>query len=398
MRARKERIPNTKCEICGREFYVKPWFLRQGWGKYCSKKCKDESQKTGKFVVCTYCGKKVYRSVTGLSRKSKTNTYFCNKSCQCAWKNKQRKGKRKFKSLKNLWGSWCNSSTRICGVLGTDANSVDPPFFFLKFLKLRKKKANSLPLKRPSKKTLYNLYWKENRNQSEIAKIFDVAHISVKRWLNYYRIPTKPRTLTCGRNPNSLKCLELGKTPEAERKSAEARRIYTKELLIQKIREFVERHGRIPTKNEFIKHFSSYPNHTTYRDYFGTWNKAIKTAGYDPNERWFTSRDLFAKDGHLCKSISEIIIDDWLFENNIPHSREEFYPEGRYRCDFIVHNIFIEFFGLFNAFDIDPNYIEIAKKKREMCKKYNIRLIELYAKDLYNLDKTLGEKLGLKLK
>jgi len=33
-----------------------------------------------------------------------------------------------------------------------------------------------------------------------------------------------------------------------------------------------------------------------------------------------------------------------------------------------------------------------------MCKKYKIPLIEIYENDLYNLDQTLGEKLGIKSK
>lgn len=185
--------------------------------------------------------------------KSKTGTYFCNKSCQCAWKNKQRKGKGKFKSLKNLWRSWCNGSTTRCGRVSEDSNSSGLPFLFLKFLKFRKKKANSLPLiKRASKKTLYNLYWKENRNQSEIAKIFNATHTSVKRWLNYYKISIKLRNLTYGWNPNSLKGLELGRTPEVEKKSAESRRIYSKEKLLAKIKEFVAKEGRTLTKKGFI--------------------------------------------------------------------------------------------------------------------------------------------------
>jgi hypothetical protein len=189
----------------------------------------------------------------------------------------------------------------------------------------------------------------------------------------------------------------LGRTPEVEKRSAESRRIYSKEKLLEKIKEFVKKEGRIPTKNEFINN-PSYPDYVTYRDYFGTWNNAIKAAGYEPNERWFAPRDLYAKDGHLCKSISEIIIDDWLFENNISHEREKLYPEGRYRCDFVIGDIFIEFFGLVTASDIDPYYEAIVTKKREMCRKYKIPLIELYEKDLYNLDQTLGEKLGLRLK
>ena len=396
MDGRKRKIPNAKCRICGKEFYIKPYFLKHSWGKYCSRKCQNESQKTGEYVVCAYCGEKVYRTPVELNRESKTKTYFCNKSCQCAWKNKHRKRKRKPNLFKNLWRSWCSGSTTRCGRVSEDSNSSGLPFFFRRF---KKKKINPLLLKRPSKKILYNLYWKENYNQSEVAKIFKATHTSVKRWFYYYKIPVKPRTLSCGRNPNSIKCLELGRTPEVERKSAEARRIYTKEKLIQMIKTFVEKHGRSPTKNEFVKIRNSfYPNHTTFRDYFGTWNNAIRAAGYEPNEQWFaTARDLSAKDGHKCNSVSEIIIDDWLFDNNIPHVREYLYPEGRYSCDFIVNDIFIEFFGLVNAPDVAPNYRKIMQKKREICRKYNIRLIELYENDLYSLDGTLGEKLNLKL-
>lgn len=380
MKETKREISKIKCRICGKEFHVKPYRLKYNGGKYCSRSCQNESQKTGRHVDCAYCGEKVYRTLKELNRQSKSNAYFCNKSCHCAWKNQKRKGKSKINFLKRLWGSWCNSSIKVCGTFGADANSVDPP-------------------KRPPKKVVYNFYYKKNYNQSEIAKIFNATHTSVKRWLDYYKIPVKPRTLSCGQNLNSLKNLELGKTPEVERKSAEARRMYTKEKLIQKIKAFVEKHGRIPAKNEFVKIRNSfYPNHTTFRDYFGTWNNAIKAAGYEPNECWFAAQNLFAKDGHKCYSISEIIIDDYLFENNIPHERETLYPEGQYRCDFVVNNIFIEFFGLFDAINIVPNYTEIIKKKKEMCKNYNIRLVELYEKDLYALDQSLGEKLGLRAK
>jgi len=264
-----------------------------------------------------------------------------------------------------------------------------------RILKLNHRK--DLSFKRPAKKPLYELYWKKNYTQSEIASAFNVTHTSVKRWLNYFRIPVKPRTLSCGRNKNSLSNLLLGKTPEAEKKSAETRRIYTKEKLLLTIREFVEKHGRVPTKNEFV-HSHFYPDHMTYRDNFGTWNDAIKEAGYKPNENWFSRRNLCAKDGHCCNSISEIIIDDWLSENNVSHTREVLYPEGRYRCDFVVNNTFVEFFGLSNVSGVCLNYNEIIVRKREMCKKHNIRLIEIYEKNLYNLDQFLSKKLGIEIK
>ncbi|MDP3093905.1 MAG: hypothetical protein Q8N16_04045 [bacterium] len=390
---KKSNGVGVSCQICGKEFFPKPYFLKHNWGRYCSGKCRNESRKTGKYVICAYCGKGVYRTASDLKRKLKTKTYFCNKSCQCAWKNKRRKSKNGVRILKYIWGSWCNSSTKVCGTLREDANSFGPPFYSLvsRILRLNPRKTPSL--KRPAKKLLYELYWKKNYTQSEIADIFRVTHTSVKRWLNYYKIFVKPRTLSCGRNPSSLKNLELGKTPEIEKKSAEARRIYTKEKLLLIIREFVEKHGRIPTKNEF-SHSRIYPDHMTYRDYFGSWNNAIKKAGYEPNDRWFAAQNIRAKDGHSCRSISEVIIDDWLFENGVSHTREEKYPEGNYRCDFVVENIFIEFFGLINAPNISLHYNEIVRKKIGICKKHRIRLIKLYEKDLYNLDSILREKLN----
>lgn len=366
-------MPYNSCLFCNKEFYVKPSLVVRECGKYCSIQCKNEAQKKGKSILCAYCGKEVYRSRASLQEKSKSGKYFCTKSCHCASKNKKR-----AHTIKNT------------------VNSILKPLK-TKLKKIRKKKTYHLFLKRPSKKTLRDLYWKKNYSQTEIAKIFNATHASTRRWLKHYKISIKPRTVSCGRNPNSIKNLELGKTPEVEKKSAESRRIYSKEKLIEKIKEFIQKEGRIPSKREFSKH-PSYPDYQTYRDYFGTWNNAIRDAGYEPALSWFSPKNLCAKDGHRCNSISEIIIDDWLFENNIPHYKEYLYPERRYRCDFVVKNIFIEFFGLANAPNLAPSYNETMERKRKICKKHNIHLVELYEKDIHNLNQTLGEKLKLEQK
>jgi len=78
----------TKCQICSKEFYIKPSHLKLGWGKFCSIKCRSIAQLKGKIVKCFICGKKVYRSPQLLSR-SKSNNFFCSKSCQTLWRNKQ---------------------------------------------------------------------------------------------------------------------------------------------------------------------------------------------------------------------------------------------------------------------------------------------------------------------
>lgn len=79
-------MPYVRCKSCTKKFYVKPSWLKNGWGKYCSRNCRQEVQKTGKIINCHICGKTVYKSGTDL-KNSKSRKYFCNKSCQTIWRN-----------------------------------------------------------------------------------------------------------------------------------------------------------------------------------------------------------------------------------------------------------------------------------------------------------------------
>lgn len=81
-------MPKLDCAVCSNEFYAKPSHIKQGWGKYCSKKCQYESAKTGNVVKCFTCGNSVYRSVKEQLR-SQSGNYFCSKSCQTSWRNSQ---------------------------------------------------------------------------------------------------------------------------------------------------------------------------------------------------------------------------------------------------------------------------------------------------------------------
>ena len=80
-------MPNANCQVCGKEFSVKPSHQKLGYGKYCSQKCNGGAQKTGKFVKCHICGKQVWKTKRSLER-SKSKLYFCNKSCSTKWRNK----------------------------------------------------------------------------------------------------------------------------------------------------------------------------------------------------------------------------------------------------------------------------------------------------------------------
>lgn len=92
-------MPITECGICSKEFYIKPSHQKRGWGKFCSTICRSKAQCKGKFVKCFICGKDVYRSPKALTR-SKSDKFFCSKSCQTIWRNGEYIGE-KSKNWKN---------------------------------------------------------------------------------------------------------------------------------------------------------------------------------------------------------------------------------------------------------------------------------------------------------
>jgi hypothetical protein len=79
-------MPYVDCKICSSKLYVKPFHQKKGWGKYCSKKCQNLGQKTGRTVLCKQCGKEVWRMHTEIEH-SLSGHFFCNKSCQTKWRN-----------------------------------------------------------------------------------------------------------------------------------------------------------------------------------------------------------------------------------------------------------------------------------------------------------------------
>ncbi|MDP1688749.1 MAG: hypothetical protein Q8L47_01295 [bacterium] len=157
------------------------------------------------------------------------------------------------------------------------------------------------------------------------------------------------------------------------------RKIHTPQALINKLQFMSKALGRTPAKREAM-----FIVDACIRE-FGSWNKAILAAGLMPHrshsQRMYKRSNTVASDGHNCDSISEAIIDDWLTKNNISHKREAPYPKTGHRADWsISEKTFIEYFGL--AKD-SPRYDRAIKRKRMLCRKSGIRLIEIYAKDLY---------------
>lgn len=118
---------------------------------------------------------------------------------------------------------------------------------------------------------------------------------------------------------------------------------------------------------------------------FGSWLNALIQSNVLEDGARKTARGIqtLAKDGHVCLSLGEKTIDDYLYSKGYVHSKEPRYPEGNYRADFLVGNIFIEYFGLAGNEEYDAK----TKLKKTMCKKHNIRLISIYPADLVSIKK-----------
>ena len=153
--------------------------------------------------------------------------------------------------------------------------------------------------------------------------------------------------------------------------------IISKEEILNKIKTFCKGNKRIPLKREFH-------HYNTARLRFGTWNKAIKVAGFEPNPVLFAKKHI-ANDGHKCDSLAEKIIDDWLYARKIKHRRNIPYPGNKsLTVDFVTKNNWIEFFGLAGVVE---RYDQLVKKKLILAKKYKLPLIKIYPKDLFPVNR-----------
>lgn len=148
---------------------------------------------------------------------------------------------------------------------------------------------------------------------------------------------------------------------------------YSKEYIIKSIQDFMHKNSRVPLKKEMNIMYKQ------ARIIFGTWNNAIKAAGFNPNPVMFANHHK-AKDGHICDSLAEKIIDDYLFKRGIAHQRNFPYPEGTYTADFKIGNKLIEYFGLSGE---HKRYDELKTIKKKLIKKYGLNLIEIYPNNLF---------------
>lgn len=148
--------------------------------------------------------------------------------------------------------------------------------------------------------------------------------------------------------------------------------VVNSEEILRQIKDFYKTRQRIPLKREFT-------NYKAARGRFGTWNNAIKAAGYEPHPVMFAKKYI-ANDGHKCDSLAEKIIDDWLYARNIQHLRSIPYGKDRMTADFKVDNILIEFLGLTGEL---KSYDRLAARKKKIWKSQKLNVISIYPQHLF---------------
>lgn len=129
------------------------------------------------------------------------------------------------------------------------------------------------------------------------------------------------------------------------------------------------------------------------------WTHILEQSGIAP-EGLRTGRGTLirARDGHLCLSLRERAVCDFLHQHDIDHDREPLYPtdellnpNGRRRADWILADgTLVEMWGMPN----DPVYAAKMVEKRQLAQRHRIRLVELTDAELPHLPRMFAPWLG----
>lgn len=128
------------------------------------------------------------------------------------------------------------------------------------------------------------------------------------------------------------------------------------------------------------------------------WMREIIASGAVGDGVWITKRGYrcVAKDGHICLSLDELAIDNWMHDHGIEHEKEpmyphhaEFNPNGRMRADWKAGDYYVEYFGLAG----EPAYDEKIARKMNLARILEVPLLAIYPEDMRNLDRSLQQML-----
>lgn len=147
-------------------------------------------------------------------------------------------------------------------------------------------------------------------------------------------------------------------------------------------------------RNKILGLLKNMPHPEYYKIRFGSWFDALNKANLleEGVRRTGRGTQVKAKDGHMCFSLDEKFIDDFLKDNKIRHTKEIFYPKhanlnpnGNFRTDWKVGKYYIEYLGLEGS----KQYDKKSALKRELVDELRLKFIEIHREDLDKLETIL---------
>ena len=138
---------------------------------------------------------------------------------------------------------------------------------------------------------------------------------------------------------------------------------------------------------KLIKIFQKLLTPDGYKEEFGSFFAALVKSGILPegSKQMTIGTMVLAKDGHLCLSVPEKEIDDFLYSSGIPHNKEVYYPGSNMRADWEILGrekiTFVEYFG----FMTNKDYAEKSADKKKRAASNNIELIDIYPESDWKL-------------
>ena len=132
----------------------------------------------------------------------------------------------------------------------------------------------------------------------------------------------------------------------------------------------------------------------TIKEMFGSWAHLLEESGLlSQRQRGRGGHQSFASDGHLCLSMGERAVCEFLTKNNVVHEREPMYPfdeklnpNGLLRGDFLVGRLIIEFAGMMS----NKDYAARMKTKEKLANSRDIPWLKLETSMLDDLNEMLA--------
>lgn len=154
---------------------------------------------------------------------------------------------------------------------------------------------------------------------------------------------------------------------------------YLKKLINEDIINYISDTKHLNNKNTNSNHFD-------LKQKINQYNNNLNNQDNPTNFRKNNPNDYICKDGHNVRSLSELVIDNFLYDNNIKHIYEKsIYTKDNkiLTTDFYLpeSNIYLEFWGLLN----DYEYKRKREYKLEHYNQLNLSLIEIFPEHLKSL-------------